>query len=167
MTTTPRCDVVPMRGAVAIAEPRPVTDRMAAFLSDELFPLMAGCWPASASQLDSNNRGAAMAFGQLLNGLTPAQIRSAVMLLADDVDRQFAPRPAEVRAMCLKVAEAARDEPAKDPAPEVSMSAVRMRAESRLFCLHGSVDADLLREEMDCIVAELTGQGVKITGEAF
>lgn len=54
-----------------------------------------------------------------------------------------------------------------DAVPEVSMRAVRMRAESRLFCLHGSVDADLLREEMDCIVAELTAVGVVITGEVL
>lgn len=45
-----------------------VSTGMSMFLADELLPLMAGCWPASASQLDANARGVAMAWGvQLLS----------------------------------------------------------------------------------------------------
>ena len=38
-----------------------VSTGMSMFTADELLPLMAGCWPASASQLDTNARGVAMA----------------------------------------------------------------------------------------------------------
>ena len=42
--------------------------RMAAFIAEELLPLMAGSWPASANQLDANARGVALAWGGVLRG---------------------------------------------------------------------------------------------------
>lgn len=51
--------------------------------------------------------------------------------------------------------------------PQVSQRAVEMRAESRLFVLHGAVDRDLLQEEIASITAELTAVGVTITGRVF
>ncbi|WP_238583148.1 MULTISPECIES: hypothetical protein [Aeromonas] len=38
-----------------------VSARMSVFLAEELLPLMAGLWPASANQLDGNARGVALA----------------------------------------------------------------------------------------------------------
>ena len=52
--------------------------RMAAFIAEELLPLMAGSWPASANQLDANARGVALVWGGVLRGFTPAQIREVV-----------------------------------------------------------------------------------------
>lgn len=40
-----------------------VSARMSVFLAEELLPLIAGIWPASANQLDSNARGVALAWG--------------------------------------------------------------------------------------------------------
>ena len=48
---------------------------MAAFIAEELLPLMAGSWPASANQLDAKCPGVALAWGGVLRGFTPAQIR--------------------------------------------------------------------------------------------
>ena len=45
-----------------------VSARMSVFLAEELLPLMAGLWPASSNQLDSNARGVALAWGSLLRG---------------------------------------------------------------------------------------------------
>ena len=140
-------------------------DPVAVFLAGDLFPMMTGLWPASSGQLDVNSRGAAQAWSHMLRGMSVSQIRNAVLAMAEDADRQFAPRPAEVRAMCQRMA-GVQALPA-NASPQVSQRAVEMRAESRLFCLHGRVDADLLREEMDCIVAELTAVGVVITGEVL
>ncbi len=78
-----------------------VSARMSVFLAEELLPLMAGLWPASANQLDSNARGVALAWGSMLRGFNAQQIREAVLQLGEDVERQFAPRPAEVRAAIL------------------------------------------------------------------
>ncbi|WAG12384.1 hypothetical protein NRZ32_04395 [Aeromonas dhakensis] len=45
-----------------------VSARMSVFLAEELLPLMAGLWPASANQLDSNARGVAIAWGSMSSG---------------------------------------------------------------------------------------------------
>jgi len=161
MTMTPRCDVEPITGAVARSDAQAVTDRMASFLADELFPLMAGLWPASANQLDGNARGAAMAFGQLLRGFTPVQIREAVMVLAKDADRQFAPRPVDVRKVCVELAGSAVPE----VVPCVSIRALEMQAEAMV--LRGQ----LAREELPCYVdglaSKAAGRGHQVTGRVI
>jgi len=88
----------------AMDKPMSVSGPMAMFLADELLPLLAANWPASANQLDGNAKGTALAFGQLLKPFSANQIREAVMALAMDADRQFAPRPAELRKACLDLA---------------------------------------------------------------
>lgn len=136
-----------------------VTDRMVSFLADELFPLMAGLWPASANQLDSNARGAAMAFGQLLRGFTPVQIREAVLALANDTDRQFAPRPAELRQLLVSDDAPMQSERFR---PEVSIAALRMHAMSLVFrgeiAEHG---VDVIVQEM---AASAKSKGFVVTG---
>lgn len=47
----------------ALGEALQVSARMSVFLAEELLPLMAGIWPASANQLDGNARGVALAWG--------------------------------------------------------------------------------------------------------
>lgn len=140
-----------------------VSDRMAAFMADELLPLMAGSWPASANQLDANARGVAMAWGGVLRGFTPGQIREVVQNMAADADRQFAPRPAEVRAEILRRLPAevvTGDAPASQHTCEVSMSALKMRAKVKSgdYSCGSAYEAALQLE-----VAIADGAGVKIT----
>ena len=161
MTMTPRCDVAPITGAVVRSDAQAVTDRMASFLADELFPLMAGLWPASANQLDGNARGAAMAFGQLLKGFTPAQIREAVMVLANDTDRQFAPRPVDVRRVCVELAGC--DVPAV--VPSVSIRALEMQAEA--LVLRGKLVREELPRYVDGLIARAQGRGHQVTGRVI
>ena len=161
MTMTPRCDVAPITGAVARVDAQAVTDRMASFLADELFPLMAGLWPASANQLDGNARGAAMAFGQLLKGFTPAQIREAVMVLASEADRQFAPRPVDVRRVCVELAAGT----GAAIVPCVSIRALEMQAE--VMVLRGQLVRDELPRYVDGQIARVQGLGHQVTGRVI
>lgn len=159
MTMTPRCDVAPSSGAMTRTDAQAVTDRMASFLADELFPLMAGLWPASANQLDGNARGAAMAFGQLLRGYTPAQIRDAVLALAIDTDRQFAPRPAELRQIL-----AGEDQHGQPEAcnPEISIAALRMQAQVLVF--RGELDESGIDGMVQLMADAARRNGVTVTG---
>lgn len=159
MAMTPRCDVLPMSGAVAIAEGQAVTDRMSAFLAEELLPLMAGLWPAGANQLDGNAGGAALAFGLLLQGLTPAQIRAAVMSLAVDPARKFPPTPAELRAMCMagqpSVSEAVER-------PVASLSSLRMIATVKQ--LRGEIGEQELDSYVAGLVSRYLAEGFEVSG---
>jgi hypothetical protein len=161
MTMTPRCDVAPISGAMTRTDAQAVTDRMSTFLADELFPLMAGLWPASANQLDGNASGAAMAFGQMLRGFAPGQIREAVMALANEADRQFAPRPVDVRKVCVELSGCTV--PAVVPC--VSIRALEMQAE--VMVLRGQ----LAREELPCYVdglaSKAAGRGHQVTGRVI
>ncbi|MGL5219607.1 MAG: hypothetical protein ACRC8G_09035 [Plesiomonas shigelloides] len=139
-----------------------VSDRMAAFMAEELLPLMAGSWPASANQLDANARGVALAWGSVLSGLTPAQIREVVQDMASDEDRQFAPRPAEVRAEIL------RRMPAREQvAPTgqvISIRACEMMSEVKVRQRDGVLSGAALHVELNMMLEELRRRGVKITG---
>ena len=158
---TPRCDVAPTSGAMTRSDAQAVTDRMASFLADELFPLMAGLWPASANQLDGNARGAAMAFGQLLKGFTPSQIREAVLALANEADRQFAPRPVDVRRVCVELGGAAGEA----VVPCVSIRALELQAE--VLVLHGQIARAELPHYVENLAAQAMGRGHKVTGRVI
>lgn len=138
-----------------------VSTGMSMFLADELLPLMAGCWPASANQLDGNARGVAMAWGVQLRGFTAQQIREAVLELADDAGRQFAPRPAEVKAAILQ------RNPVPDSAPlgsRLSLRACEMQAQARVYVRDRQVTDEAVQAELQQLLAELHNQGVTITG---
>lgn len=138
-----------------------VSTGMSMFLADELLPLMAGCWPASASQLDANARGVAMAWGVQLRGFTAQQIREAVLELADDAGRQFAPRPAEVKATILQ------RNPVPKSAPvgrQVSLRACEMQAEALVYVRDREVTDEAVQAELQPLLAQLRREGVTITG---
>ena len=138
-----------------------VSTGMSMFLADELLPLMAGCWPASANQLDGNARGVAMAWGVQLRGFTAQQIREAVLELAEDAGRQFAPRPAEVKAAILQ------RNPVPDSAPvgrQVSLRACEMQAQARVYMRDRQVTDGAVQAELQQLLAKLHNQGVTITG---
>ena len=156
MTTTLPSNVTALP---AMQEQPLMSDRMAAFMAEELLPMMAGLWPASANQLDSNVRGVALAWGSLLRGFNAQQIREAVLLLGEDADRQFAPRPAEVRAEIL------RNNPVPRTAPagrQVSLRVCEMEAEVRVFLRDRAVPADSLARELEQVLAEKSRQGVTV-----
>ncbi|MGY3959511.1 hypothetical protein [Aeromonas popoffii] len=138
-----------------------VSARMSVFLAEELLPLMAGLWPASSNLLDCNARGVALAWGSLLKGFNAQQIREAVLQLGEDADRQFAPRPAEVRGVIL------RNNPVPRAAPvgrQVSLRVCEMEAEVRVFLRDRAVPADSLAWELKQVLAEKVRQGATITG---
>ena len=150
------------RAALAVVgDDGQVTPGMTAFLADQLLPLMAGLWPASANQLDSNARGVAMAWGAALRGFTPRQIRDAVMRLADEVDRTFAPRPAEVKALMMM----SLPTPATASAPcQMSLRACEMIAEVRVLKRERTASDDLVAAELASLQGELRQRGVTVTG---
>lgn len=140
-----------------------MSDRMAAFIAEELLPLMAGSWPASANQLDANARGVALAWGGVLRGFTPAQIREVVQDMAADVERQFAPRPAEVRAEILR-RQPATAAPTRAPRLEISIRACEMEATVIVLQRDGDVTSEAVQVELDRILTERRQRGYTITG---
>ncbi|MGY3856150.1 hypothetical protein [Aeromonas intestinalis] len=135
---------------------------MAAFLANELLPLLCGNWPASANQINANANGTAMAFGLVLRGFSAAQIRSAVAMMADDPEREFAPRPAEVKAEILKGAPAAT---VSESGPCVSIRACEMMAVVRVSRREQTVPASTVAKELQQVLAEKSRQGVTVTGK--
>lgn len=159
MTTTRPSNVAALP---AMQEQPLVNDRMAAFMAEELLPMMAGSWPASANQLDANARGVVLAWGGVLRGFTPAQIREVVLDMAADVERQYAPRPAEVRAEILR-----RLPPAVRTKPRqlvFSIAACRMEATVTVLQRDGAVTSDAVKVEMARILADRQERGYTITG---
>lgn len=146
----------------AVREAMQVSSGMTMFLAEELLPLMAGLWPASANQLDGNARGVAMAWGLQLSGLTADQITDAVMELASDTKRQFAPRPAEVKEAIL--AQVKVSQPVAPTGQTISIRACEMIAEVRVFKREHSASADLVAAELASLLAELRQRGVTVTG---
>lgn len=157
MTTTRPSNVAALP---AMLERSLVSDRMAAFMAEELLPVMAGSWPASANYLDANARGVVLAWGGVLRGFTPAQIREVVLDMAADVERQFAPRPAEVRAAILQRSPAFRYAPA---GCQVSMRACEMEAVVRVFLRDRSVPADAVARALELVLAEKYQSCVEVT----
>ncbi|MEI4970018.1 hypothetical protein [Aeromonas caviae] len=158
MTTALRSDEA--TALSASVDVQQVSARMSVFLAEELLPLMAGLWPASANQLDSNARGVALAWGSMLKGFNAQQIREAVLQLGEDVERQFAPRPAEVRAAIL------RNNPVPRAAPvgrQVSLRVCEMEAEVRVYLRNRSVPAEEVTAELRKVLAEKAREGVTVT----
>lgn len=141
-----------------------VSARMSVFLAEELLPLMAGLWPASANQLDGNARGVALAWGRLLRGFNAQQIREAVLQLGEDADRQFAPRPAEVRAVIVKAAPAAT---VAQGGPYLSIRACEVIAEARVFQRDRAVPADAVARELQQVLVEKVHQGAVVMGRGL
>lgn len=139
-----------------------ISDRMAAFMAEELLPLMAGSWPASANQLDANARGVALAWGGVLRGFTPAQIREVVQDMAAEAERQFAPRPAEVREEILRRLPAAA--PVASSKLAISIRACEMEAIVTVLQRDGVVTDGAVQVELERIITERRQRGYTITG---
>ncbi|WAG08215.1 hypothetical protein NRZ30_03880 [Aeromonas jandaei] len=159
MTTTHPSNVTALPGM----QERPlVSDRMAAFMAEELLPMMAGSWPASANHLDANARGVVLAWGGVLRGFTPAQIREVVLDMAAEAERQFAPRPAEVRAEILRrLPPAVRTKPRQ---LKISIAACEMEATVIVLKRDGEVTREAVKIEMERILSDRRERGYTITG---
>lgn len=159
MTTALRSDETTALSAPG--EALQVSARMSVFLAEELLPLMAGLWPASANQLDGNARGVALAWGSMLKGFNAQQIREAVLQLGEDAERQFAPRPAEVRAAILQRCPTPR---ASAAGYQVSMRACEMEARVRVLLRGLSVSVGEIEAELQRVLAEKDRKGINVTG---
>jgi hypothetical protein len=138
-----------------------ISARMSVFLAEELLPLMAGLWPASSNLLDGNARGVALAWGSLLRGFNAQQIREAVLQLGEDANRQYAPRPAEVKGIIL------RNNPVPRAAPvgrQVSLRVCEMEAEVRVYLRNHNVPAEEVTAELQKVLVEKSLYGVEVTG---
>lgn len=158
MTTTLPCSVTALP---AMQERQLVSDRMAAFMAEELLPMMAGSWPASANYLDANARGVVLAWGSLLSGFNAQQIREAVLQLGEDTERQYAPRPAEVRAEILRRLPPVRTKPRQ---LVFSIAACQMEATVTVLQRDGEVTSDAVKIEMARILNDRRQRGYTITG---
>lgn len=162
MTMTPSCDAVALRADLSPADV--VVDPVVLFMAHELFPMMTAFWPASANQLDSNARGTAQAWALLIKGFPVSRVREAVLLLAEDPDRQFAPRPAEVKAAILQRNPVPRSAPS---VRQISMRACELMAEARVFVRSGTVSPTALAAELTLVMGEMGRLGVVINGRAM
>ncbi len=165
MTATLPCNPV---SAPALRESVQVSAGMTMFLAEELLPLMAGLWPASANQLDGNARGVAMAWGLQLRGLTAEQITDAVLELAGDTKRQFAPRPSEVKEAVLAKTAANASRPEAPNILTTSIRACEMEAEVRVYLRVGRdsnlVTDDAVKSELKQVLSERRRDGFIVIG---
>lgn len=165
MTTTPFSDVVVLHQG-SLQQDQRAADPLTLFLANELFPMMLAFWPASANQLDSNAAGTAKAWALTIKGFPVGLVREAVLQLADEVDRQFAPRPAEVKALMASMMQAAQ--PTTPTGRTISIRACEMEATVRVYLQVGKVDAlvtdDAVAAELQSILSDKRRAGVTVTG---
>ncbi|MDX7778327.1 hypothetical protein SJR98_09560 [Aeromonas hydrophila] len=161
MTTTPSSDVVVLHQG-SLQQDQRAADPLTLFLANELFPMMLAFWPASANQLDSNAAGTAKAWALTIKGFPVGLVREAVLQLADEVDRQFAPRPAEVKALMASMMQAAQ--PTAPTGQTISIRACEMIAEVRVLKRERTACADLVAAELASLQNELRQRGVTVTG---
>lgn len=161
MTITQSSEVAVLHRGALQAE-HVAADPLTLFLANELFPMMIAYWPASANQLDSNASGTAKAWALTIKGFPVGLVREAVLQLADDVDRQFAPRPAEVKALIASMMQAAQ--PAEPTGQTISIRACEMIAEIRVLKREGAAPAELVAAELASLQTSLRKRGVTVTG---
>lgn len=162
MTITQSSEVAVLHRGALQAE-HVAADPLTLFLANELFPMMIAYWPASANQLDSNATGTAKAWALTIKGFPVGLVREAVLQLADDAERQFAPRPAEVRAEILR-RQPATATPTRAPRLEISIRACEMRATVTVLQRDGNVTSDAVQVELGLVMAEMRQRGFTITG---
>lgn len=161
MTITQSSEVAVLHRGALQAE-HVAADPLTLFLANELFPMMIAYWPASANQLDSNAAGTAKAWALTIKGFPVGLVRDAVLQLADNVDRQFAPRPAEVKALVVSMMQAAQ--PVPPTGQTISIRACEMIAEVSVLKRDGVATAELVAAELASLQAELCQRGVTVTG---
>lgn len=152
---------------LAAVELSPV-DRIAVLIADEVIPAWCVHYPASAARLDANLKTTARVYADYLSGrgLTIGDIRAGQRLLLEQ-DGEFAPKPAAFLDIC-RIAARQRQQAARPQSrPVISPAALRMLAESRLWCAGQPVTADAVAREVARVSDEKRAQGVQIGGEGW
>ena len=161
MTITSHSDAILIGSALQSRSDQVVSDRMTKFLAEELIPLMTSLWHKSASQLNSNLRGNAMAYGVMLKGFSANEIRDAVMSLADkESDREFAPLPQELKRLCV-----AATYPETKPVKFIaSMSSLEMQVCTK--CLSGQIEKtqQAVDAELNAMIESVYAKGGEVVG---
>lgn len=156
-------EVVPMNTAVQQRSESPVGPQLATFIADELLPMLVAFWPKSANQINGNLAGNGLAYGMKLKGFSPRQIRNAVNDLDDrEPDREFAPKPQELRQLCVA---AANPDAGKEFIPEASIRALEMRAQ--VMALNGEISDGEIAEKVNALRSGYESKGFAVTGRMF
>lgn len=153
----------------------PIPPQAIAWVGGELFPRIAAYWPNSAGHFNAAIVTSVEIWCRAVLGFKSPQIVMAVDTLALDPARQFAPRPAEVRAQLLEMFPPPETTPEhRPPARNISIRAIEMQAEAIVFSAHkarlgsaAKASEAVTPEEVDAehvrLVAFYRGQGVEIT----
>ena len=163
MMTRSLSEAVPTNTAVQQRNESPVGPQMATFIADELLPMLVAFWPKSANQINGNLAGNGLAYGMKLKGFSPRQIRNAVNDLDDrEPDREFAPKPQELRQLCVA---AANPDAGKEFIPEASIRALEMRAQ--VMALNGEISDGEIAEKVNALRSGYESKGFAVTGRMF
>jgi hypothetical protein len=83
-----------------------------------------------------------------------------VLRLGEDTERQYAPRPAEVRAIIVK--RTPKPISVAFTGPRLSMRACEMEAEVRVYARERLVPASAVARELELVLAEKACQGMTV-----
>ena len=132
------------------------------FMTSELLQDMVFNWPNGAKRIEDNLEGAARSYARQLtgHGFTPKLIREALQAEID-TGRDFMPTPSELANRC----KALMGHTAKPAAVAVvSMSSIRMNAESQLYQAGQSITELAIQRTAQVLAAELGAKGVQVAG---
>lgn len=152
-----------MNTAIQVRNENPVSPQLATFIADELLPMLVAFWPKSANQINGNLAGNGLAYGMKLKGFFPRLVRDVVNDLDNrEPDREFAPKPQELRQLCIA---AANPEPVKEFRPEVSIRSLEMQAQ--VMALNGFISDSEVAGEVETLKASYEAKGFEVTGRVF
>ncbi|WMC11727.1 hypothetical protein PU634_05010 [Oceanimonas pelagia] len=151
--------------AVATANGMSPTDQITVLLTNTILPAWCVHYPGSAGRIDSNLPNMARVYTEFLTGrgLTVGDIRAG-HLMALEQDREFAPRPAEFLDLCR---EAAAKRKRGERKPQISLSAVRMIAESSLYLAGEAVSEEAISAATESLLGDYRARGVDVVGSAL
>lgn len=148
-----------------------------AWVGGELFPRLAAYWPNSAGHFNKAIVTSVEIWCRGILGFAANQVVMAVDTMALDPARQFAPRPAEVRAQLLEMFPApVAEQPPRVDKRTISIRAIEMQAEATIYAAHRArlgchekASAAVTAEDVDAehcrLVAYYRGQGIEITNQ--
>lgn len=154
--------VTQLRPAGALSTEAQATHGLVLFMVSELLPDMVFNWPNGANRVEQNLQGAAESYARQLtgHGFTPKLIREALQVEIES-DRDFMPKPIELANRC-KALMGGSARP--NAAAVVSMSSIRMSAESQLVQAGKAVTAKAVEQLMHEMATELRVKGIETAG---
>lgn len=160
--------VAQLRPAGAVATESQSITSLVLFMTGELLPEMIFHWPIEAKKVSENLQGAAQAYARPLcgQGFTPALIRRALQAEVES-EREFMPKPIELANRCRALMGGQGGAERPRAARIISPAAVRMIAESRLWCAGQPTTDEAVAQEAARVAAEHRAQGVEITGGSW